>query len=395
MTKTITGVEKLINDQALQSKIKGNIAVLCHSASITSDFTIIVSHLKKIYGERLKSIWGPQHGFVTDVQDNMIETKSFHHQYFDLPVHSLYSKHRVPTEKMLAGIDTIIVDLQDVGCRVYTYISTLALIMEACQQRDIKIVVLDRPNPVGGEIIEGMVLEQLYKSFVGHAAIPLRHGLTIGEFAQFMQKVGKIDCQLDVIPMQHWQRQQHFSDTGLPWAMPSPNLPTMSSALNFCNTVHFEGTKISEGRGTTRSLEILGHPKIECYSFSEKCNAVLTQQKLKGVMLRPLNFMPTFQKHRGKTCGGFQLHITDAKIYRPWTVGQILLREFIQQLGSDFKWNEDMYEYETEHLAIDYINGGNELRHWALNNGHMGELKILENKGLSEYMDQRAGILIY
>ncbi|MEI8347233.1 MAG: DUF1343 domain-containing protein, partial [Pseudomonadota bacterium] len=353
----LTGLGNLIQNVSLQKKIKGNIAYLCHSASVTADFTHGIIHLQKIFKKRLTKLLGPQHGLVTNVQDNMVESVNFLHPYFELPVYSLYSHTRKPTPEMLEGIDTLIVDLQDVGTRVYTYISTLGLCLEACAPLGIEVVVLDRPNPVGGEIIEGSMLQEEFQSFVGFRPMPMRHGMTMGEMALFYQKLYFPVAKLSVIPMKGWKRKMFWKDTGLPWVNPSPNLTTPDSALTFVGTVLFEGTNISEGRGTTRSLEIIGHPDIEPFSFLEKLHPHLKKAKLEGFVLRPLYFQPTFQKHAGKSCGGFQIHVTDPLKFRPWKLGQLLCQQLYQHLGQAFEWKAPPYEYEYEKLPIDLING--------------------------------------
>jgi len=390
-----TGLERLAKEKDLQKKIVGKVAYLGHSASVDRNYTIGIYHLKNIFGDRLVKFLGPQHGLFSNVQDNMVETQDFIHPYFKLPVLSLYGEIRAPSDETLEGIDTLIIDLQDVGTRVYTYISTLGLIMKSCQGKDIKIIILDRPNPVGGKIIEGNILEDEYKSFVGHAQIPMRHALTMGEIAKYFKKFLYPKTILEVIPMKGWKREYFFKDTGLPWVNPSPNLPTMDSALTFVGTVLFEGTNISEGRGTTRSLEIIGHPKIEPFLFLEKIKNELDDWDLQGFALRPLYFWPTFQKHAGKSCGGFQIHITDHEKFRPWRLGQFFLKKFKEELGEDFQWNKNPYEYEFDKISIDLINGTDKIRNWVESNEGPRELFLLEGQDLKTYVKLRSQILIY
>lgn len=396
MTKTITGLERLINDKNLQASIKGNIGYLCHSASIDSQFNSGAVLLQKLFGARLKKLFGPQHGFVTDVQDNMVETTHYIHPYFKIPVYSLYSETRTPTDEMLEGLDTLIVDLQDVGTRVYTYISTLSLIMEKCVGRDLKIVVLDRPNPVGGEMIEGTVLRPDYKSFVGRYPIPQRHSLTMGEVGLYGQKVLKTDCHLEVIKMENWKRSMYWQDTGLPWVLPSPNLPTPEGAITFAGTVLFEGTNISEGRGTTRALEIAGFPGIESFSFCERVLSRMKEEGLsEGFNLRPIIFLPTFQKHQGLNCGGVHIHPTINSKFKSWSVSQMLCREFKRELGENFQFHNKPYEYEFHKLAIDLINGTDEVRLWVERLGSLSDLHKIEIQGHDKFNNEKANILIY
>jgi uncharacterized protein YbbC (DUF1343 family) len=396
MNRTITGLERLANEPTLQNSIKGNIGYLCHSASIDHEFNIGVKILQKTFGSRLKKLFGPQHGLVTDVQDNMVETKHYVHPYFKIPVYSLYSETRTPSDEMLEGLNTIIVDLQDVGTRVYTYISTLALLMEKCQNKDIEIVVLDRPNPVGGEMIEGTILQPDYKSFVGMYPIPQRHSLTFGEVGMFGQKILKVDCQLKVIEMKNWKRSMYFKDTQLPWVLPSPNLSTMESAITFAGTVLFEGTNVSEGRGTTRALEVAGFPGIEPFSFCDKVHQKLKSEGLvEGYNLRPIVFLPTFQKHQGQNCGGIHLHPTINSKFKSWAISQLICREFYHELGSKFEWNKKPYEYEFHKMAIDLINGTDQVRLWVEKNGSYHELLKIETLGLELFKAQREQVLIY
>ncbi len=332
--KVLTGLERILNDKNLQTQFKGKIGYLCHSASVTHELEHGLIALKKVFGERLIKVFGPQHGFVTDVQDNMVESNHYVHPFFKIPVYSLYSETRIPTDEMLEGLDHILVDLQDVGTRIYTYIYTMTLLMEACQKKGIEVVILDRPNPINGETLEGNILDPHYSSFVGRHPLPVRHALTMGEVALMHKKFwGGKDCNLRVIEMKGWERWMSFEDTHLPWVLPSPNLATIEAAYTFVGTVLYEGTNISEGRGTTRSLEIFGHPKIEAFSFHEKLKPILKREELKGFVLRPLVFLPTFQKHMGKPCGGFQIHVTDRKTFEPWRLCQFLLREMYKELG--------------------------------------------------------------
>ena len=395
MPNVINGLDRLLNEKELQDSIQGNIGYLCHSASVDVNLDHGAIKLKQLFGDRLVKLFGPQHGFVCDVQDNMMETEDFVHPYFGLVIHSLYGEVRIPTDKMLEGLDTIIVDLQDVGTRVYTYISTLGLLMQACENKKITVVVLDRPNPVGGEIVEGAVLEKEWKSFVGHFDIPMRHAMTMGEVAQYAKKYQSPNCSLQVIPMKNWKRSMIWRDCQQEWVNPSPNLSTPESAISFCGTVLFEGTNVSEGRGTTRALEVLGHPKTAGFEFADHLNKVLSETDLTGYKLRPLNFMPTFQKHAGSSCGGIHIHTTDASTFYSWRLGQMILKEFYHTLGSDFAWNDKPYEYEFKGLAIDFINGNTSLREWIERNGSYEELLEIEKIGMQDYLDRRQEVLIY
>lgn len=395
MKKVFSGLDHLRSDAALQEKYKGNVGYLCHSASVDATYKHGLFTLKSLFGNRLKKIFSPQHGFVSDVQDNMVETDHYTHPYFQLPVYSLYSETRMPTPKMLAGLDHIFIDLQDVGTRIYTYIYTTTLMMEACAKAGIEVIILDRANPIDGQTIEGNMLDLPYASFVGRHPLPVRHGLTIGEVATMAKKHWNINCPLEIIKMDRWERWMAYEDTGMPWVMPSPNLPTIEAAFTFVGTVLFEGTNISEGRGTTRSLEIVGHPGIEPYSFLEILTPKLEAAGLNGFVLRPVNFLPTFQKHHNVACGGYQIHVTDRNSFKPWALCQLLCREFYHHLGEKFVWKQPPYEYEYKKLPIDLINGTDQLRLWVEKNGSFEELVEIEMKGRADFMEKRKEILLY
>ncbi|MCD6544234.1 MAG: DUF1343 domain-containing protein [Flavobacteriaceae bacterium] len=395
MKKVATGLDVLTNDVKLQSKFKGDVALLCHNASVDATFIHAAIRFKEIFGSRFVKIFGPQHGFATEAQDNMIESNHYVHSYFNIPVYSLYSETRIPTDKMLEGIDHLFVDMQDVGCRIYTYIYTLTLILEKCIGKDIQVIVLDRPNPINGVDIEGNVLEDDFKSFIGLHPIPFRHGMTIGEVALMHQKYwASKKVNLQVIKMKGWKREMFFEDTKLPWILPSPNLARAESTLTFPSTVLFEGTHLSEGRGTSQPLEIVGHPKIEPYSFYLKhLKKSVQQSKLEGFVLRPITFLPTFQKFENQVCGGFQIHITNKKTFKPWRVGQFLLQELYYYLGDNFEWKKPPYEYNYTQKPIDILNGTDKLRHWVENKDPIENLKTFEN--LTEYKNQLDSIKIY
>ena len=395
MRKVISGLDVLVKDSNLQETFKGNVALLAHNASVDSTFIHASLRMKEIFGTRFIKLFGPQHGFATDAQDNMIETDHGVHPYFDIPVYSLYSETRIPTDQMLEGIDHLFVDLQDVGSRMYTYIYTLTLLLEKCRNKHIEIIVLDRPNPLNGVDLEGNILDMQYTSFIGRHPMPVRHGMTIGEVALMHQKYWiKEKANLKVIKMQHWDRKMYFSDTQLPWLLPSPNLSRAESTLTFPAIVLFEGTTLSEGRGTTQALEIMGHPKLDSFTFfTDVLEESIKNSKLKGFALRPITFLPTFHKQMDKVCGGLQLHITDRTTYKPWRVGQFLLREVYHYLGNDFEWLKPPYEYNYTQEPIDIINGTDTLRHWAVQNDSVEILDAFED--LEEYKLQLDDIKIY
>lgn len=394
--RTITGLQRLENDKTLQASIKGNIALLCHSASITSDYHFAPDIFKKIYGERFKKLLGPQHGFVTDVQDNMIETGDYLHPYYQIPVYSLYGKVRWPTPEMLDGIDTLVVDLQDVGTRVYTYIWTLSYILEKCAGTDIEIVVLDRPNPVGGTTLEGTILNKEFSSFVGRDEILHRHGLTMGEFGHWFLKHNKLATKYRVITMQNWSRDYYFHQTQLPWVNPSPNLPLAESSYAFIATVMLEGTNLSEGRGTTRPLEFIGHPNIEPYQLlAELKKHPEYELATQGICLRPSVTLPMFQKHAQRPNGGLFFHATDLKMAHFWRCGLFLIREFSNQLKDQFAWKEDAYEYEFNKNAFDLIHGDDFFRQWVLENQSLDKILDREKSDIQKWQEQTKDLFLY
>ncbi|MFY0626124.1 MAG: DUF1343 domain-containing protein [Reichenbachiella sp.] len=377
------------------SEIKGNVGYLCHPASINEHYQHGIDIVQNIFGNRLKKLFSPQHGIFADVQDNMIESDHFVHSHYGLPVFSLYSDSRKPSPEMMKDLDHVIIDLQDVGTRVYTYIYTMTYMMEACAESDVEVIILDRPNPIGGEVIEGNILNKEYRSFVGRHELPMRHGMTIGEVALLANKHWGIDCELKVIEMKNWQRPMTFWSTNLPWVLPSPNLANIETAFTFVGTVLFEGTNISEGRGTTKSLEMIGHPKINQHELLETLNGIFQKGRMEGFQLRPVSFIPTFQKHVGILCHGFQIHVKDFNSFRPWILGQVLCQTLYHRLEDEFLWKQPPYEYEEDLLPIDILNGTDQVRRWIEQKGDLVELRRLEQNGLSDFLEKRKEIILY
>jgi uncharacterized protein YbbC (DUF1343 family) len=334
------------------------VGVVCNPASVDGQFEHTVDRLRRDPDVQLAAIFGPQHGFRSDVQDNMIETPHARDARREVPVYSLYSDTREPTEAMLRDIDVLVVDLQDVGTRVYTYVYTMANCMRAAARFGVNVVVCDRPNPIGGEDVEGHLLHPAYASFVGQFPIPLRHGLTIGEMARLFNDEFRVGAAVDVVRLDGWARSMYFDETGLPWILPSPNLPTLDSVIVYPGAVLFEGTKLSEGRGTTRPFELIGAPWIEGERLADAMNA----RGLPGAHFRPAYFEPTFQKHAKQTCGGCQIHVLDRRSFRPVRTAVELIAEFRRQEPARFAWREPPYEYEHEKQPIDILYGSDQLR---------------------------------
>jgi uncharacterized protein YbbC (DUF1343 family) len=334
------------------------VGIVCNHASIDRGFGHVIDRLAATDGVILAAIFGPQHGFRSDLQDNMIETPHARDDSRRVPVYSLYSETREPTAAMLEGIDVLVIDLQDVGARIYTYIYTMANCLRACARHGVRVIVCDRPNPIGGVAVEGALLTAGFESFVGQFPIPMRHGLTIAELARLFNEHFGIGATLEVVPMEGWRRDAFFDDTGLPWVMPSPNMPTLETAVVYPGTVLFEGTMLSEGRGTTRPFEIVGAPWINAERFAADANAL----GLPGVYFRPAGFEPTFQKHAKQACGGCQIHVLDRAAFAPVLTGAALIALFRRSDPGRFAWRRPPYEYEHDKEPFDILSGSPVLR---------------------------------
>ncbi len=357
MKRVQTGLEQFLESPPASTAGR-RLGLLCNPASVDHRFR----HARDLIHARvpggLTALFSPQHGFFAEKQDNMIESDHRRDPVTGVPVFSLYGETRVPTREMFDHLDLLIIDLQDAGTRVYTFIYTMLHCMEAARRFGKKILVLDRPNPVSGAMVEGALVRPEFTSFVGMQPIPMRHGLTIGEIARLFNTAFGVGADLEVVPMKGWRRGMFFDDTGLPWIPPSPNLPTPDSALVYPGQVIWEGTNVSEGRGTTRPFEYFGAPYIDPSGLL----GALGGDRLPGCALRPLEFEPTWNKWKDRTCRGFQLHVTDRLAYRPYATTLALLRAVIMNHGDRFQWKEPPYEYEFERAPIDLILGDKEIR---------------------------------
>jgi uncharacterized protein YbbC (DUF1343 family) len=347
------GIERLLREQP--RLLKGTrVGAVVHPASVLSNLRHTADVLREELSTRLTALFGPQHGARGEKQDNMIESQHYRDPDTGVPVYSLYSETRKPTPEMMRDIDVLVYDLQDVGTRVYTFIYTLAFCMEACRDSGRKMIVADRPNPIGGRHVEGNLLDPNYRSFVGLYPLPMRHGMTVGELARFFNEEFGINCDLTVVPMQGWRRSKWFDGTGLPWVMPSPNMPTLDTAAVYPGMVLIEGTHLSEGRGTTRPFELVGAPYINSKELAGEMNRLA----LPGVTFRATYFEPTFHKWCGETCGGVQVHVTDREAFEPYLAGLCLIAEIRRLYGDRFAWRPPPYEYEYEKLPIEILCGG-------------------------------------
>jgi len=367
MARVLTGLEVLCTER--QELCKGRrVGLLCHPASVAFDLTHAVDRLIAA-GIRPVRLFGPEHGVRGEAQD-MIGVGEERDRRTGIPTTSLYGdsvESLEPPPEALAEIDVLLVDLQDVGSRYYTYIWTMALCMRAAARVGVPIVVLDRPNPLGGVEIEGGEVVPECESFVGLGSIPVRHGMTIGEIAHLVRAglpwggprfARRLDCDLTVVKMKGWQRTDSFEATGLPWVLPSPNMPTVDTAYVYPGMCLIEGTNVSEARGSTRPFEIFGAPFIDGYRLAER----LAEYDLPGVRYRPLTFRPTFHKFGGQSCGGLQLHVFDRRTFKPYRTGVAILRELWALGGDAFRWRTEKYEFVSDRPAIDLLTGGDAVR---------------------------------
>jgi uncharacterized protein YbbC (DUF1343 family) len=397
------GIDRLLEDAALRRPLAARrLALAAHPASVTATLQHSLDALAAVPGLQLTAAFGPQHGLRGDKQDNMVESEDFHDPALGIPMFSLYGRVRRPTPAMMDTFDVLLVDLQDVGCRVYTFITTLRYLLEDCAARGKAVWVLDRPNPAGRPV-EGLLLDAGWESFVGAGALPMRHGLTMGELARWFVATLKLDVELRVIEMQGWQPAA-APGYGWPlnersWVNPSPNAPNLSMVRCYPGTVMIEGTTLSEGRGTTRPLELLGAPDFDARALLEWL-AAFAPQWPQGCTLRECWFEPTFHKHMGKLCNGVQLHV-DANHYgheqfRPWRLVAALLKAQRELQPGVPLWREFAYEYEHERLAFDVINGGPRLRRWIEDPGaSAADLDSMAAPEEEAWRREREAVLIY
>ena len=384
------GLESLLEEG--HGSIRGaRVGLICNQASVDHSYHHTADLLHSHRDIQLRALFGPQHGIRGDVQDNMIETGHSIDRKTGLPVHSLYSETREPTDAMLQGVDVLVFDMQDVGCRIYTFVYTLANCMRAARRLGKRVLVCDRPNPINGASIAGNILEPEYASFVGQFPLPTRHGMTVGELARMFNEHFQIGCDLEVIPMKGWQRAFWHDDTDAPWVMPSPNMPTLDSATVFPGTVHFEGTQVSEGRGTTKPFELIGAPYIDPDAYADRLNDL----GLSGVFFRSCAFQPTFQKHAGVTCGGVQIHVTDRDSFEPWLAGIAMTKLIHDMYRNEFRWKEPPYEYVYDKNPFDVISGTAKIRKAFEQGTPFGEIEHETKVPLEEFKELRQAYLLY
>jgi uncharacterized protein YbbC (DUF1343 family) len=397
------GLDRLLTEPALRRPLAGRrVALLAHPASVTQQLTHSLDALAALDDIRLTAAFGPQHGLRGDKQDNMVESADYRDPEHGIPVFSLYGEVRRPTPAMLDSFDVLLVDLQDLGCRIYTFITTLRYVLEEAARTDKSVWVLDRPNPVGRPV-EGSRLQAGWESFVGAGPLPMRHGLTMGELARWFVATLGLDVDCRVVEMEGWLPAQ-APGHGWPlyqrtWVNPSPNAPNLWMARCYPGTVMLEGTTLSEGRGTTRPLELFGAPDLEAGKVIAQMHE-LAPHWLRGCTLRPCWFEPTFHKHAGKLCAGVQIHVEDGvydhDAFRPWRL-QAAAFKALRQLRPDYDlWRDFPYEYERGRLAIDLINGGESLRRWVDDpEATAADLEALAAPDEASWREEREAVLLY
>jgi len=390
MNKIALGLEILLAEK--YSLIRGSrVGLICNPASVDHHFRHAADLLYSHTAVNLTALFGPQHGIRGETQDNMIEWEGFRDPRTGVMAHSLYGEFRKPTEEMLGDVDVLVFDLQDVGTRVYTFIYTMALAMEAAREFGKRFVALDRPNPIGGLAIEGATLEPGHESFVGMYPLPMRHGMTVAEIARMFNEEFKIGCDLEVVPMRGYRREFWFNDADSPWVIPSPNIPTPETAKVYPGTVYVEGTNISEGRGTTRPFEINGAPYADSFQVAEYLNGL----DLPGVHFRPHSILPTFQKHAGRCCHGVQIHPLDREAFKPVVTGIALIKAFHDLYPDDFQWQSPPYEYVHDRLPFDVIAGTTKLREQIESGFSIEEIAASWRAGEEDFAERRKPYLLY
>jgi uncharacterized protein YbbC (DUF1343 family) len=400
MARVASGLDVLCAERL--DLIRGRrVGVLCHPASVDAKLVHVVDRLMAA-GVRPVRLFGPEHGVRGEAQD-MIGVEAEHDERTGIPVTSLYG-HSLeslrPSSEAMADIDVLLIDLQDIGTRYYTFVWTMALSMQAAAAAGVAVIVLDRPNPIGGRAIEGGEVEPAFESFVGLASLPVRHGLTIAEVAQLVRSgipwggprfLKPLDVDLTPVLMRGWHRDDFFEITGLPWVMPSPNMPTVDTALVYPGLCLIEGTNVSEGRGTTRPFEIIGAPFVDGHQLADR----LASDGLAGVAFRPLSFRPTFHKFAGKVCGGVQIHVTDRVSFQPYRCGVAILRALYEQGGPAFSWRTEPYEFVSDRMAIDLLTGSETIRAGIERGRSLAELQASWLAFQHRFAEQRQPFLLY
>jgi uncharacterized protein YbbC (DUF1343 family) len=364
--------------------------LLAHQASMDARLEHAVDLLGDVRGARLGALFAPEHGLWGAAQD-LVPIAAARDPQSGLRVVSLYGDRREPTSAMLRGLDVLVIDLQDVGARYYTYQWTMALAMRACARAGVRVLVLDRPNPLGGDVVEGNIPDPAFASFVGLYPLAARPGLTLGEVARYLQQVHGLGGVVDVVAMRGWRRSMRWEDTGLPWVPPSPNMPTTDTALVYPGGCLIEGTNLSEGRGTTRPFEWVGAPWLDAHAYAE----ALAAERLPGVVFRPARFRPTFQKWAGQVCGGVQLHVTDRARFKPFLTGLALVALARRLAPRAFRWRRPPYEFEHRRRPIDILLGTDRVRRVLERGQSLSAIERSWQDDLARWRRRRAAVLLY
>lgn len=390
MSIVCTGLD-VLKEEALKALKGRRLGLLSNQASLDLHLCPADAVLSELYPGQLRALFGPQHGHGGQDQDNMIETEHSFDSSRQVPVFSLYSRVREPLPHMLDLIDILVIDLQDVGTRVYTFSSTMLGCLRAAARAGKKVIILDRPNPLGGEIVEGNLLRRELFSFVGPYALPMRHGLTMAEMALMFNRVFDLGCDLQTVAMKGWRRSMIWQETGLRWVMPSPNMPLPETAQVYPGQVLWEGTNISEGRGTCRPFEMFGSPFLDPVGIRKKLHPKDTE----GCHLQDILFRPTFNKWKGQLCRGFFIHVTNPRTFRPYRCSLAVLAAILGAHGPDFSWKDPPYEYEYERLPIDLILGDLFFRKELENFVDLDSLQSSWEGELMQYLEWREPFLLY
>ena len=387
-----SGLDVLLSEQ--KGLLRGRrFGLICNQASVDSSLRSAVDSLASCGEGKLSALFGPEHGLDGEAQD-MAPVESRTDQRTGLPVYSLYGSQESslePAIEALRGLDLLLFDLQDVGARYYTFSATMGAALKACAAAGIPMLVLDRPNPLGGTMVEGNLVRERFRSFVGRYPIPARHGMTMAELARLYNSCFGAGCDLEVVAMKGWIRKYWFDETGLPWVPPSPNMPTLDTAIVYPGSCLIEGTNLSEGRGTTRPFEWIGAPFLEPYGFRDALEA----EQLPGVHFRPMRFTPSFHKWAGKSCGGVQIHVTDRSVFKPYLTGLALLSAALRLAPGRFEWRRDAYEFVTDRLAIDLLCGDENIRLSLEQHRPLVEIEEGWQEELASFLPLRESVRLY
>jgi len=387
---TAPGIEQLVKNPL--RKLKGRrLALLCNQASTDRLFRHSRDLVNELYPGQLTCLFSPQHGFFSEKQDNMIESGHGRDPVTGIPVYSLYADRRKPDPDMFASFDVLLIDLVDVGTRVYTFVWTVIYCLQTAAETGREVVILDRPNPIGGHLVEGNLLKREWRSFVGLLEIPMRHGMTIAELALLCNTEMHINARIEVVPVNGWRRESFFAAGKFPWVFPSPNMPTPATALVYPGQVIWEGTNLSEGRGTTMPFELCGAPYVQPLQVLQ----FLSGTDLPGCVFRPLVFEPTAGKWAGKPCGGFQIHVTDPHLFRPYRTSLTLLQAMLTLYQEDFAYKAPPYEYEFTRMPIDLIIGDQRVREALEAGAEIDQLEYTWQEELAGFAERRRGVLLY